>query len=160
MMRDYVVCYTHLTGVFCLLERERQHDWHACPHHPSPLDPLWTEKTTACPNVIRLVDEWERLQTDHLDERIVHVKMMRDGVEGFFSSTPLRSVKRCKYISRPDEWFDAGTEVKLIDDYRDNDAMFYNRSTNSGLFEGLKDGKLDQEVCCFDEFDIVEVDDA
>lgn len=111
--------------------------------------------------MIRLVDEGERLQTeDHLNGRTIHVKMMRDGEEGFFSSTPLLPVRRIKYVSRPDEWFDAGTEVKLIDDYRDNDAMFYNRGLNSGLFEGLKDGKLDQEVCCFDEFDIVEVDDA
>lgn len=39
-MKDYVVCYTHLTGVFNVLERENGHDWNACPHHPSPLDPL------------------------------------------------------------------------------------------------------------------------
>lgn len=49
--------------------------------------------------------------------------------------------------------------MKLINDYRDNDAMFYNRGMNSGLFEGLKDGMLDQEVCCFDEFDVVEANE-
>lgn len=159
-MKDYVVCYLHLTGVFNVLERESQHDWNTCHHHPSPLDPLWAEKTTACPNVIRLVDEGERVQADKVDGRISYVKMTRDGVEGFFASAPLRQIKQLKYISRKDEWFDEGTEAKLIDDYRDNDAMFYNRDLNSGLFEGLKDGKLDQEVCCFDEFDIIEVDDA
>jgi hypothetical protein len=61
-------------------------------------------------------------------------------------------MKRVKYISRHDEWFDEGTEVKLIDDYRGH------RGLNSGLFEGLRDGRLDQEVCCFDEFDVIEVD--
>ena len=65
---------------------------------------------------------------------------------------------KIKYIAKPDEWFDAGTEVKLIDDYRDNDAMFYNKSLNAGLFEGLKDGQIDQEVCCFDEFIFVKTE--
>jgi hypothetical protein len=159
MMNDYVVCYTHLTGVFCLLEREKQHDWHVCPHHPSPIDPRWEEEIVKCPNVVRIVHEGERLQADIIDWRVSRVKMS-DGTEGYFSTSAIRPMKRIKYISRKDEWFDEGTEVKLIDDYRDNDAMFYNRGLNSGLFEGLKDGKLDQEVCCFDEFDIIEVDDA
>jgi len=69
-------------------------------------------------------------------------------------------MKHIKYVSRANEWFDEGTEVKLIDDYRNNDAMFYNRELNSGLFEGLKDNVFDQEVCCFDEFDIIEVNDV
>lgn len=60
-----------------------------------------------------------------------------------------------RFIAKPDEWFDAGTEVRLIDDYRDSDEMIYNRSLNAGLFEGFRNGLLDQEVCCFDEFDIV-----
>lgn len=68
-------------------------------------------------------------------------------------------MKRVKYIALPDTWFDEGTEVKLIDDYRNNDAMFFNRSLDAGLFEGLVDGCLDQEVCPFDEFELVEFDE-
>lgn len=50
-----------------------------------------------------------------------------------------------KYISKG-EWFDEGTEVKLIDDYRPE-------GWDSGLFEGFRNGVLDQEVCTFDEFE-------
>lgn len=66
-------------------------------------------------------------------------------------------MKRIKYVAKPDEWFDEGTEVKLIDDYRADSSMYFGGpSMNAGLFEGLKDGKVDQEVCSFDEFDIIE----
>lgn len=61
-----------------------------------------------------------------------------------------------RYIAKPDEWFDSGTEVKLIDDYRTSDAMIYHKSLNAGLFEGLRNGVLDQEVCDFDEFEVLE----
>lgn len=62
-------------------------------------------------------------------------------------------MKKIKYIAKPDEWFDEGTEVKLIDDYRSSSAMYFGgASMNAGLFEGLRDGKVDQEVCSFDEF--------
>lgn len=60
------------------------------------------------------------------------------------------------YIAKPDGWFDTGTEVKLIDDYRNNDSMFYHKSLNAGLFEGFRNGLLDQEVCDFDEFEVIE----
>lgn len=51
-----------------------------------------------------------------------------------------------KYIAKPDEWFDAGTEAELIDDYRPR--------MNSGLFRGIYEGKSDEEVCSFEEFEI------
>ncbi len=60
-----------------------------------------------------------------------------------------------KYISKPGEWFDEGTEVKLIDDYRTGnpgDKHYW----NAGLFEGIHEGKLDQEICPFDEFEVIE----
>ena len=53
-----------------------------------------------------------------------------------------------KYIPKPDTWFDGSVEVDLVDDYRPD--------INSGLFCGLHNGKLDEEVCSFDEF--IEID--
>ena len=58
-------------------------------------------------------------------------------------------VHKITYISKPDEWFDAGTIATLIDDYR-------TEGLNSGLFSGLRNGELDEEICPFDEFDIVD----
>lgn len=55
---------------------------------------------------------------------------------------------KINFIAKPDTWFDDGTQVTLIDDYRPQ--------LNVGLFEGYKDGKIDQECCNFDEFDIIE----
>ena len=54
-----------------------------------------------------------------------------------------------RYISKG-EWFDKGTEAELIDDYRGWNSL------EAGLFEGVREGKPDQEVCNFDEFDILE----
>lgn len=48
-------------------------------------------------------------------------------------------------------WYDAGTEVELIDDYRLEDTPM-----DCGLFRGLRDGKTDEEVCSFDEFIVEE----
>lgn len=60
-----------------------------------------------------------------------------------------------KYKVKPDTWFDEGTEVKLIDDYRD--AKFPNGAfSDCGLFRGYKNGELDEEICPFDEFEIME----
>lgn len=56
-----------------------------------------------------------------------------------------------KYISKGD-WFDKGTEVKLIDDYRTDPK----HPADFGLFEGMREGRLDQETCPFDEFDEIE----
>jgi len=70
-----------------------------------------------------------------------------------------------KYIAKPNTWFKAGTEVKLIDDYRPQ--------MNSGLFCGLRicenpgaEGGIlkgaervdDEEICGFDEFEITEIE--
>lgn len=72
-----------------------------------------------------------------------------------------------KYITKPNEWFKANTEAILIDDYRSGPSPDF----NMGLFEGIRicenplsegqwheigDEYIDQEVCGFDEFDIVE----
>jgi len=46
-------------------------------------------------------------------------------------------------------WFDEGSIVRLIDDYRP--------TMNSGLFIGFVDGVIDQEICGFDEFEEVDV---
>jgi len=75
-----------------------------------------------------------------------------------------------KYIAKPDTWFKAGTEAKLIDHYytEDNGKKF-------GLFEGTyvvcknegydtfwhnkgnKEGDEVQmrEICAYDEFEII-----
>lgn len=68
-----------------------------------------------------------------------------------------------KYRAKSNTWFDEGTEVKLIDDYRPQ--------WNAGLFEGIRtcenplsenrklgEKYFDGEVCNFDEFDEVEED--
>ena len=49
------------------------------------------------------------------------------------------------YVVKKDTWFDAGTRAKLIADCRPQ--------INSGVFEGIKDGKLDEELCEFEEFE-------
>jgi hypothetical protein len=70
-----------------------------------------------------------------------------------------------RYISKGD-WFKEGTEARLIDDYRPD-------GLDTGLFEGIRvcvnpnsEGKsksvgeeyLDQEICFFDEFEVVDED--
>jgi hypothetical protein len=57
-----------------------------------------------------------------------------------------------KYKAKPDTWFDDGTIVELIDDYRSTTPAI----PNCGLFRGYKDGKLDEELCDFDEFEEIE----
>jgi len=54
----------------------------------------------------------------------------------------------CYFIAKENTWFDAGTCAELIDDY----GIGY----GYGLFRGLKDGKIDEEACRFDEFDVRE----
>lgn len=58
-----------------------------------------------------------------------------------------------KYISKG-EWFDAGTEAVLLDDYRKREYMG-GSIWNAGLFEGYRNGHPDQEICTFDEFEII-----
>ena len=57
--------------------------------------------------------------------------------------------KQKNYYISDGTWFDEGSLVKLIDDYRPQ--------LDSGLFEGLRDGKMDQEICGFDEMKPFEV---
>jgi hypothetical protein len=73
-----------------------------------------------------------------------------------------------KYIAKPDTWFKEGTEAKLIDDYRLEDP-----SLDFGLFEGIKicenpkseshkivgEEYQDQEICFFEEFEEIDVED-
>lgn len=74
--------------------------------------------------------------------------------------------KKYKYIAKPNTWFAAGTECILIDDYRPQ--------WGAGLFSGLRicenpdaEGGIpvgahridDEEICGFDEFDVVETED-
>jgi len=54
-----------------------------------------------------------------------------------------------RYISKG-EWFDRGTEAKLIGEP-------FGTIPESGLFLGTKDGHSDEEVCSFDEFDKEEI---
>ncbi len=74
-----------------------------------------------------------------------------------------------KYIAKKDTWFKEGTEVKLIEDYRDQNYP------EIGLFEGIfviddkkwltvkqkwnnnrvGDEVIDREICNFDELEVV-----
>ena len=72
-------------------------------------------------------------------------------------------IKKCKFISKPNEWFIEGSEAKNIDrisysDYKEGDKFNDGWSLFSGLtnetFQGYK-GELprqDEETCPFDEF--------
>lgn len=62
-----------------------------------------------------------------------------------------------RFISKSDEWFDENTEAVLI--CLTGTGRIGTPSgprAASGLFKGWKDGSLDEEVCCFTEFEIVE----
>jgi len=54
--------------------------------------------------------------------------------------------------SQEDEaWFNPGTIARLIDDYRGK--------MDAGLFIGYRNGLIDEEVCNFDEFEEIEVEE-
>ena len=57
-----------------------------------------------------------------------------------------------RYIAKKDTWFDEGTEVKLIFDYRK--VKRHPDDDDWGLFSGIRDGRPDEEVCSLDEFDV------
>lgn len=64
-----------------------------------------------------------------------------------------------KFISNG-EWFDKGTEAKLLFQYiweygTSPDGRFEGPDA-VGLFEGIRNGRPDEEGCGFDEFDIIE----
>jgi len=50
------------------------------------------------------------------------------------------------YIAKPDTWFDEGTPCTLLIDIFNIDA---------GLFKGLRNGEEDEEICPYDEFEIL-----
>ena len=60
-----------------------------------------------------------------------------------------------KFVSKG-EWFDKGTEAKLLVQYLFNDGPDKNSTVNVGIFEGIRHGKPDEESCHFDEFEITE----
>lgn len=57
--------------------------------------------------------------------------------------------KALRYVS-DGTWFDKGTEAKLIDAYDDMDG------DACGLWEGLRNGKEDEEGCGLMEFDVLD----
>jgi hypothetical protein len=59
------------------------------------------------------------------------------------------------YKAKQNTWFDENTVVELIDDYRDWTSSSYPGLTgpSCGLFSGYRNGKYDEEVCSFYEFD-------
>lgn len=67
-----------------------------------------------------------------------------------------------KFISKG-EWFDKGTECKLVCQYlwaygtaNSPEEEKWQAPKSCGIFEGLRNGQLDEESCSFDEFDIIE----
>ena len=56
---------------------------------------------------------------------------------------------KLKLICKPDEWYDEGTEVECLSAFTEESWL------GDGLFRGLKDGKIDEEMCGFDEFEVV-----
>jgi len=53
-------------------------------------------------------------------------------------------------------WFDKDSIVRLIDDYRSEAPP----SWDAGLFIGFVDGEIDEEICGFDEFEEVEIEET
>jgi len=61
-----------------------------------------------------------------------------------------------KFISKRGEWFDEGTEAKLIsEEFNYNKENQFDLCNLWGLFSGIRNGKPDEEACSFDEFDII-----
>lgn len=62
-----------------------------------------------------------------------------------------------RYFAKPDTWYDEGTEAfpltEFFEAYDDHALTIRN---DWALFEGIKDGKPDEETCTMAEFNIVE----
>lgn len=56
-----------------------------------------------------------------------------------------------RYIAKFNTWFDEGTEVLVISDYRHPS----NPLCNIALFFGLHKGVISKRVCNFDDFEII-----
>lgn len=62
-----------------------------------------------------------------------------------------------RFISKKDEWFDENTEAQLICLTGTGRCGTPSGPRSvSGLFKGHKNGGIDEEVCCFTEFEIVD----
>ena len=62
---------------------------------------------------------------------------------------------RRKYIAKPGEWFDEGTEAIPVTEFWDT----YDEDGKlcpSAVFKGIRNEKEDEETCGLDEFEIVE----
>jgi hypothetical protein len=75
----------------------------------------------------------------------------------------LATLQNKKFIAKLNTWFDEGTEARLEDDYTNGleksrwqcSCGGNHLTCGMGLFSGLKNDKLDEEVCTFCEFDII-----
>jgi hypothetical protein len=59
--------------------------------------------------------------------------------------------KKIKYIAKPDTWYDEGTEAVPV-----TSIWNVNENDQAAVFLGTKDGNPDEEMCCLDEFEIIE----
>lgn len=60
-----------------------------------------------------------------------------------------------KFVAKPNTWYDAGTEVKILVEcgtVYDCDDMHPSLNV---LCQGIRNGDIDEEMCCSDEFYIV-----
>lgn len=67
-----------------------------------------------------------------------------------------------KYIAKPNTWYDEGTEAVPVSDFwtlhliKKNCFLTWIKYETSAVFCGIKDGKEDEEVCCINEFNIIQ----
>ncbi len=61
-----------------------------------------------------------------------------------------------RYIAKPDTWFDEGTEARPVTGFWDCSTLEDGKyvHTESAIFLGFRNGKLDEEGCSLLEFDI------
>ncbi len=62
------------------------------------------------------------------------------------------SETKLRFFATTIGWFDANFEVELVDDYQS--------FMEAGLFRGLRNWQVDEEICSLDEFVIIEDDDV
>lgn len=61
-----------------------------------------------------------------------------------------------KYISKPNEWFDEGTEATLVTEIWDKGRCIDCGKGRTAIFAGIRHGKPDEEMCCLCEFEEIE----
>ena len=62
--------------------------------------------------------------------------------------------KKIKFISRPDSWFDEGTEAFI--DFDEGAGNCIAHDFISDVFNGIHEGKEDEEMCNIFEFDWID----